>query len=184
MLAGSFSKLGASCADQPGGRGGGHWASRAAGTPGWEPWHRGSAPAGFKVPAAGGAVQSVVLWHGAEGELSWCSSHLQPEIFTKHRPSPAEWRPYPFGHQQGAPRGLGASSQPSPEPVPGISCRLCSTRAPLLCTKDPRRRNSCSLSPPSSISAWPSQPGSFSSFQSSQSLFFPSWPQQSPRALP
>lgn len=82
------------------------------------------------------------------------------------------------------PWGLGASSQPSPEPVPGISCCLCSTRAPLLCTRDPRRRNSCSLSPPSPISAWPSQLGSFSSFQSSQSLFFPAWPQQSPRALP
>lgn len=82
------------------------------------------------------------------------------------------------------PWGLGASLQPSPEPVLGVSCCLCPTRAPLLCTKDPRRRNSCSLSPPSPISAWPSQPGSFSSFQSSQSLFFPAWPRQSPRALP
>lgn len=39
-------------------------------------------------------MQSVVLWHGAEGELSWCSSHLQSEIFTKHRPSPIPLGPW------------------------------------------------------------------------------------------
>lgn len=235
MLAGSLSKLGASCADQAGGRGGGRWASRAAGTPGWEPWHRGLAPAGVNVAVRRERCRAwccgTLLRASCRGALYTCSQRFllstdPPEYPCGPRASSGrspEPRP---GHTVGARRVLPPLFHPGtpwdergggqrvtarghgPRLVQGclwssdepgregwlclglVSAEICGScsvlhrthvltppallRCCLLCTEDPRSRNSCCLSPPSPVGVWPSQPGRPLLPELPELAFFPS----------